>query len=72
MATLVLVKKALLDLKDRTGTSLISMNRWIQTNEKVCEETRAVAVLLLFYGAFTFSFENRSTKTAHFLCFPPK
>merc|ERR1712086_1236866 len=34
MATLALVKKSILDMKDRTGSSLIAINKWIQTNEK--------------------------------------
>ena len=35
MATLAIVSKAILDMKDRTGSSLIAINKWIETNEKV-------------------------------------
>lgn len=35
MATLMMVKKAILEMKDRTGSSLQAINKWVATNEKV-------------------------------------
>ena len=35
MSTIAIVKKAILDMKDRTGSSLPAINKWIETNEKV-------------------------------------
>lgn len=54
MATLAIVKKAILDMKDRTGSSLIAINKWIETNEKVCGRTSVVALLLLSIFGFYF------------------
>eukprot|EP00532_Pseudo-nitzschia_australis_P008952 CAMPEP_0168163502 /NCGR_PEP_ID=MMETSP0139_2-20121125/415_1 /TAXON_ID=44445 /ORGANISM="Pseudo-nitzschia australis, Strain 10249 10 AB" /LENGTH=163 /DNA_ID=CAMNT_0008080411 /DNA_START=169 /DNA_END=660 /DNA_ORIENTATION=+ len=34
MSTIVIVKKAILDMKDRTGSSLVAINKWIESNEK--------------------------------------
>ena len=35
MATLDLVKECLLALKDRTGSSIPAMNKWIEAEKKV-------------------------------------
>jgi len=35
MATLLLIKECLLSLKDRTGSSVIAINRWIMLEKKV-------------------------------------
>lgn len=35
MATFLLIKEAILALKDRTGSSVIAINGWIETNKKV-------------------------------------
>ena len=43
MATLLLVKKSILDMKDRTGSSLIAINKWIEANEKVCGRANVIA-----------------------------
>jgi hypothetical protein len=43
MATLMMVKKAILEMKDRTGSSLQAINKWIETNEKVCRRIRVVS-----------------------------
>jgi linker histone H1 and H5 family len=37
MATLALVKEAIVALKDRTGSSTIAINKWIETEKKVSE-----------------------------------
>ena len=37
MATLTLVKEAIVALKDRTGSSTIAINKWIETEKKVSE-----------------------------------
>lgn len=58
MTTLVIVKKAILEMKDRTGSSLIALNKWIETNEKVRRRTGLVALFPLFPVHFHF----RSTK----------
>jgi len=34
MTTLVIIKAAILDMKDRTGSSLQALNKWIAANEK--------------------------------------
>ena len=36
MATLTLIKEAILALKDRTGSSVQAINKWIETEKKVC------------------------------------
>ena len=36
MATLALIKEALADIKDRNGSSVIALNKWIEANKKVC------------------------------------
>lgn len=35
MATLELIKEAILSLKDRTGSSSIAINKWIEAEKKV-------------------------------------
>ena len=35
MATILLVKESILALKDRTGSSLIAINKWIESEKKV-------------------------------------
>jgi hypothetical protein len=35
MSTLTIVKNAIYDMKDRTGSSLQEIIEWIRTNEKV-------------------------------------
>ena len=35
MATFLLVKEAILGLKERTGSSVIAINRWIESEKKV-------------------------------------
>lgn len=35
MSTISLVKDAILALKDRTGSSSIAINKWIETEKKV-------------------------------------
>ena len=35
MSTLKIVKEAIAALKDRTGSSLIAINKWIETEKKV-------------------------------------
>jgi len=35
MATLKLVKEAILALKDRTGSSVVAINKWLETEKKV-------------------------------------
>ena len=52
MATLALVQKAVLDMKDRTGSSLIAINKWIETNEKVRERTKVIGALFCLYCPF--------------------
>jgi len=52
MATLATVKKAILELKDRTGSSLIAINKWIEANEKVSGRTKVVVPLLFFLDRF--------------------
>jgi linker histone H1 and H5 family len=36
MATLSLVKQAIIALKDRTGSSVPAINKYLEQNEKVC------------------------------------
>lgn len=35
MTSIGLIKEAILDLKDRTGSSTIAINKWIEENKKV-------------------------------------
>lgn len=35
MATLTTIKEAILALKDRTGSSTIAINKWLETEKKV-------------------------------------
>jgi hypothetical protein len=35
MATIVLIKEAVLAQKERTGSSVISINKWIESEKKV-------------------------------------
>jgi len=35
MATLELIKEAIIALKDRTGSSIPAINKWIETEKKV-------------------------------------
>ena len=35
MATIALIKEAILALKDRTGSSVPAINKWIETEKKV-------------------------------------
>ena len=35
MATIEIIKEALLDLKDRNGSSVIAIDKWIDANKKV-------------------------------------
>jgi len=39
-------------MKDRTGSSLIAINKWIETNEKVRERTRDIGAILCLYDPF--------------------
>ena len=55
MATLAIVQKAILDMKDRTGSSLIAINKWILANEKVRRRSSAIALFPFFLGCFFFS-----------------
>jgi hypothetical protein len=43
MATLIIIKKAILDMNDRTGSSLPALKKWFETNEKVCRRIRVVS-----------------------------
>lgn len=52
MSTIAIVKKAILDLKDRSGSSLVAINKWIDANEKVRERTRALTGFLVFLFQF--------------------
>jgi linker histone H1 and H5 family len=36
MTTLALIKEAIVALKDRTGSSVPAINKWIETEKKVC------------------------------------
>ena len=35
MATIALISEAILALKDRTGSSVIAINKWIESEKKV-------------------------------------
>ena len=65
MATLIIVKKAILEMKDRTGSSLQAINKWCATNEKVRQRIRVVSLLLivlhtiLCFSKFCFSKKPR-------------
>jgi hypothetical protein len=48
MATLVIIKKAILDMKDRTGSSLPALKKWFETNEKVRQRIKALPLLVIF------------------------
>ena len=68
MATLALVQKAVLDLKDRTGSSLIAINRWIETNEKVSERTRVVGALFGPHGSILVRDQKTELEKPHTFC----
>lgn len=42
MATIALIKEAILALKDRTGSSIPAINKWIETEKKVSSERRSI------------------------------
>ena len=68
MATLALVQKAVLDMKDRTGSSLIAINKWIETNEKVCKKTRVVGALLCLCDLFSLRDDKTELQKPHTFC----
>lgn len=68
MATLALVKKAILDMKDRTGSSLIAINKWIETNEKVRERTRDVGAFLCLSDQFLLWDDKTELQKPHTFC----
>jgi hypothetical protein len=48
MATLKIIVKAILDMKDRTGSSLPALKKWVETNEKVRQRIKAVSLFVMF------------------------
>ena len=48
MTTLVIIKAAILDMKDRTGSSLQALNKWIAANEKVRKISSSIPLNLSF------------------------
>ena len=69
MATLIIIKKAILDMKDRTGSSLPALKKWLETNEKVRRRIRVVSsgcksFLRPFSGSVNFVFRKKK-KTTH-------
>jgi hypothetical protein len=36
MATILLIQEAIVSLKDRTGSSVIAINKYLETEKKVC------------------------------------
>lgn len=68
MATLLIVKKAVLDMKDRTGSSLIAINKWIETNEKVRGRARVVALFCFGLAHFYFSVDKTELQKPHTFC----
>ena len=42
MATIALIKEAILALKDRTGSSVPAIKKWIETEKKVSPESRSI------------------------------
>lgn len=42
MATIALIKDALLALKDRTGSSLPAIKKWIEASKSVSENRRSI------------------------------
>ena len=47
MATLALIKEAILGLGDRTGSSVPAINKWLETNKKVCLEWKLSTFMVL-------------------------
>jgi hypothetical protein len=70
MATLLIVKKALLDMKDRTGSSLIAINKWIETNEKVRGGASVVALFCFGLARFYFQSTKPNFKNRTLFVFP--
>ena len=68
MATLALVQKAVLDMKDRTGSSLIAINKWIETNEKVRERTKVIGDLFCLYCPFIIEDDKIELEKPHTFC----
>ena len=58
MATIALIKEAILALKDRTGSSIPAINKWIETEKKVSSKSRsfgrkgAIGFVLEFFFLF--------------------
>jgi hypothetical protein len=42
MATIALIKEAILALKDRTGSSVPAIKKWIETEKKVSSKRRSI------------------------------
>ena len=53
MTTLVIIKAAILDMKDRTGSSLQALNKWIAANEKVRKISSSIPLNLSFSTNWT-------------------
>ena len=68
MATLAIVKKAILDMKDRTGSSLIAINKWILTNEKVRRRMSAIALFPFPPACFFLQLVKTNFKKPHTFC----
>jgi len=68
MSTIVIVKKAILDMKDRTGSSLVAINKWIESNEKVSRRNEAVGPIPLSLVHFTFSVDKTELQKPHTFC----
>ena len=68
MATILIVKKAVLDMKERTGSSLIAINKWIETNEKVCQRIRSVEAILCLIGPFLIRDDKTELQKPHTFC----
>jgi hypothetical protein len=55
MSTIEVIKEAIAALKDRTGSSVIALNKWIETEKKVSK-------LTLFCPDHTFDTRSKTRK----------
>jgi len=83
MTTIVLIKEAIATLKDRTGSSVVAINKWIESEKKVsqidlCEKlsptrdswVRSKPTFFWFFGTSSFLRVTVETKSCPTSVFP--
>ena len=63
--TIDIVKKAILDMKDRTGSSLQAINKWIAANEKVRRKISIDSLFVFIFEPFSISAGIKYSRKPH-------